>query len=106
MKLFQLALLLLVQLSPIFVHGKVETVPVYECAKPQTESVTVSNAGAQLTKGCEQRGNDITFDLKAMYAAAARKAPKTPVEISITEAAFINSYIKLTKAHDIHIDAG
>eukprot|EP00758_Cryptobia_borreli_P017764 Tbor_TRINITY_DN6221_c4_g2::TRINITY_DN6221_c4_g2_i12::g.2044::m.2044 len=94
MKLFQVALLLLVQLSP-FVHGNSEADN--KCVIPESGIVGVPDNTAKLTK-CVQEGKGITFDLKAMYDA---KAAKTTVEISITEAAFINSYIKLTNGDSI-----
>eukprot|EP00758_Cryptobia_borreli_P017770 Tbor_TRINITY_DN6221_c4_g2::TRINITY_DN6221_c4_g2_i7::g.2037::m.2037 len=94
MKLFQVALLLLVQLSP-FVHGNSEADN--KCVIPESGIVGVPDNTAKLTK-CVQEGKGITFDLKAMYDA---KAAKTTVEISITEAAFINSYIKLTNGDNI-----
>eukprot|EP00758_Cryptobia_borreli_P011733 Tbor_TRINITY_DN5688_c3_g1::TRINITY_DN5688_c3_g1_i1::g.9391::m.9391 len=105
MKLFRFALLLLVQLSPILVHGNGEAD--YECKGALNEDQTVTSTNAKLINGCVLNGKGITFDIGAMYKAAARKTPQpTAVVIDITDADFINSYIKLTKAHDIHIDAG
>eukprot|EP00758_Cryptobia_borreli_P009319 Tbor_TRINITY_DN5469_c0_g1::TRINITY_DN5469_c0_g1_i9::g.25315::m.25315 len=107
MEIFRVALLLLLQLSPTFVHINGEVVPEYTCTTKQTSGVTVNSATAKLTKGCVVEGTDkdkfgIKFDLDAMYKAAASKIsnnPKTPVTISITDAVFINSYIQLINVH-------
>eukprot|EP00758_Cryptobia_borreli_P014996 Tbor_TRINITY_DN5979_c3_g1::TRINITY_DN5979_c3_g1_i3::g.18573::m.18573 len=102
MKIFQYAVLLLVQLSPIFVLGNGEAVPEYKCTQEETNNVTVKDASAQLTVGCVLKGKEITFDLKAMYEAAARKDPKpSAVVIDITQASFTDSYVKLINADEI-----
>eukprot|EP00758_Cryptobia_borreli_P009854 Tbor_TRINITY_DN5517_c3_g1::TRINITY_DN5517_c3_g1_i1::g.12569::m.12569 len=102
MKLFRFAMLLLVQLSPIFVHVNGEAVPEYKCNKEEIKGVVVKDASAQLTKGCVIKDVEIAFDLKAMYEAAAKKNPKaTAVVIGITEAVFIDSHIMLFNADGI-----
>eukprot|EP00758_Cryptobia_borreli_P015255 Tbor_TRINITY_DN6004_c0_g3::TRINITY_DN6004_c0_g3_i2::g.10179::m.10179 len=102
MKIFRFALLILVQLSPIFVHINGEAVPEYKCVEEHTTGqITVSTFGvAKLSKGCVLSGNGITFDIKAMYEAAS-KTPKNPVVIDISGSHFINSFIGLMNARDI-----
>eukprot|EP00758_Cryptobia_borreli_P011739 Tbor_TRINITY_DN5688_c3_g3::TRINITY_DN5688_c3_g3_i2::g.9408::m.9408 len=106
MKLFPFAMLLLVQLSPIFVQGDDAVVDGYKCEETKTTSVLVDSVSANLTNGCVLDGTikyiGAKFDLQAMYAAAAKKAPNipnTPVVIDITEVLFINCYIRLFNAH-------
>eukprot|EP00758_Cryptobia_borreli_P014445 Tbor_TRINITY_DN5922_c2_g3::TRINITY_DN5922_c2_g3_i3::g.18622::m.18622 len=112
MELFRIALLLLVQLSPIFGHVEGVTVPGYECKSKEESSLFIQRADAYLTKGCvfgnTTTGSGIMFDIGAMYRDAAaepiKKTPPTPknsVVISITEAEFINSFISLVNAHRI-----
>eukprot|EP00758_Cryptobia_borreli_P015247 Tbor_TRINITY_DN6004_c0_g1::TRINITY_DN6004_c0_g1_i4::g.10175::m.10175 len=98
MKLFEFAILLLVQLSPIYVPVYGEAVSNYICQTPQSSDVTVRDAGAQLTKGCALNSNDIKFDIKAMYG---KDPTKTSVKINISEADFLNSYIKLINSDNI-----
>eukprot|EP00758_Cryptobia_borreli_P009315 Tbor_TRINITY_DN5469_c0_g1::TRINITY_DN5469_c0_g1_i4::g.25308::m.25308 len=77
MEIFRVALLLLLQLSPTFVHINGEVVPEYMCDTKQTGDVTVKGATAKLTKGCVVDATEgafrIKFDLDAMYKAAASK---------------------------------
>eukprot|EP00758_Cryptobia_borreli_P009318 Tbor_TRINITY_DN5469_c0_g1::TRINITY_DN5469_c0_g1_i8::g.25313::m.25313 len=109
MEIFRVALLLLLQLSPTFVHINGEVVPEYTCTTKQTSGVTVNSATAKLTEGCVLDGTvaghiRITFDLDAMYKAAASKTtnnPKTPVTIDITDAVFIRSDLILSNADSI-----
>eukprot|EP00758_Cryptobia_borreli_P017477 Tbor_TRINITY_DN6195_c3_g2::TRINITY_DN6195_c3_g2_i2::g.22868::m.22868 len=108
MEIFRVALLLLLQLSPTFVHINGEDVPEYMCATKQTSDVTVKSATAKLTKGCvvgaTERHISITFDLDAMYKAAASKTPnnpKTPVAIDVSDAVFLKSNMELKNADRI-----
>eukprot|EP00758_Cryptobia_borreli_P017709 Tbor_TRINITY_DN6216_c3_g1::TRINITY_DN6216_c3_g1_i4::g.2308::m.2308 len=101
MKIIRFALLILVQLSPIFVHINGDVVPEYKCDKEQTEDITVSAFGvAKLSKGCVLKNIGIEFDIKAMYAAVS-KTPKNPVVIDISGSHFINSFIRVMNAKDI-----
>eukprot|EP00758_Cryptobia_borreli_P011737 Tbor_TRINITY_DN5688_c3_g1::TRINITY_DN5688_c3_g1_i8::g.9405::m.9405 len=103
MKLFRFALLLLVQLSPILVHGNGEAD--YECKGALNEDQTVTSTNAKLINGCVLNGKGITFDIGAMYKAAARKTPQpTAVVIDITDADFTDSTIKLINAEGIPSD--
>eukprot|EP00758_Cryptobia_borreli_P011738 Tbor_TRINITY_DN5688_c3_g3::TRINITY_DN5688_c3_g3_i1::g.9392::m.9392 len=111
MKLFPFAMLLIVQLSPIYVQG--DAVADFKCQEKSPNSYTIGHPirrvvpllvvspSAKLSKGCIVEDKRVIFDLQAMYAAAKKTPnnPNTPVVIDITEVLFINCYIRLFNAH-------
>eukprot|EP00758_Cryptobia_borreli_P015252 Tbor_TRINITY_DN6004_c0_g2::TRINITY_DN6004_c0_g2_i1::g.10174::m.10174 len=93
--------MLLVQFLTIFFPSDDERVLEYNCTKVLSKKVIFKEASVQLSKGCVMEGVEVTFDVKAMYEAAAKAFHLTAVVINITEAAFIDSYIKLVNADSI-----